>query len=363
MPGRYYDVELDSNSFEYGDYQNYSEGPGYGVGNYTTVNVPDVNSQAINSIEFTRPPNNLSVLQQFIKDIRKVELDKLTKTPASLTGVPLHSHCDMEKLDPLHRFPHFQRNGPVRGAADEDEIKSAKLVIVRFLADSNETKTTANFLKWIQQQPMKDQNSIRLIVEKWKGVDTNTLKLNGMVNYLDMIDRQKFVIEPQVGGNLFSRVLKSNAQKIFFDTESFDTSASKAAYRVEGIVRNNKAIWVQGPSGRFYSSNLSKAGKFHHSSFLGGGNVKAAGDWEVQGGKLLTISAISGHYRPPVETLLAAIKDLKQTSASILNGTKVEIFEKSSGNATPKYVKIPALEFLRNAENDKSYINNYVGAI
>jgi hypothetical protein len=48
-------------------------------------------------------------------------------------------------------------------------------------------------------------------------------------------------------------------------------------------------------------------GKFHHSSFLAGGDVLFAGEWETDAaGKIQKISNRSGHYRPQLVHLLKA---------------------------------------------------------
>ena len=71
-------------------------------------------------------------------------------------------------------------------------------------------------------------------------------------------------------------------------------------------------IWVcateQGrPRPVFYSSigkqTHNGAQGFKHSSFKAGGNVVCAGEWIVSNGKLLKISANSGHYRPSIDHL------------------------------------------------------------
>lgn len=63
---------------------------------------------------------------------------------------------------------------------------------------------------------------------------------------------------------------------------------------------NNKgrAIFVMDPQGNIYLSNEQTRGKFHHSSFMAGGVVAAAGDIRVENGKIVAISRKSGHYRP-----------------------------------------------------------------
>ena len=66
-------------------------------------------------------------------------------------------------------------------------------------------------------------------------------------------------------------------------------------------------IWVCSlPKGRtlpaFYS-HVGKLHRFHHSSFLEGGDVIGAGEWIVEKGQLRKISANSGHYQPTVDML------------------------------------------------------------
>lgn len=44
-------------------------------------------------------------------------------------------------------------------------------------------------------------------------------------------------------------------------------------------------------------------GKFHHSSFLGGAAVTAAGEWVVENGVIKVITAKSGHYKPRTQDM------------------------------------------------------------
>ncbi len=76
------------------------------------------------------------------------------------------------------------------------------------------------------------------------------------------------------------------------------------------------AIWVcsgkiPSPNGRFESfifSNTHIAGDFHHSTFLGGAPVMAAGEWIVDAaGKVCVITAKSGHYKPSPNDMLRFI--------------------------------------------------------
>ncbi|MGC2661600.1 MAG: hypothetical protein WA324_26900 [Bryobacteraceae bacterium] len=56
-----------------------------------------------------------------------------------------------------------------------------------------------------------------------------------------------------------------------------------------------------------FFSHVGKKDRFHHSSFTCGGDVIGAGEWIVQGGRLLKISANSGHYRPPMDYFYRAV--------------------------------------------------------
>lgn len=67
--------------------------------------------------------------------------------------------------------------------------------------------------------------------------------------------------------------------------------------------RDGLAIFVMDAAGNFYASFDARRGHFHHSSFLAGGPVAAAGDFVVSAGRLRAVTNASGHYRPPAATL------------------------------------------------------------
>ncbi|HEX3867139.1 MAG TPA: hypothetical protein VHV78_10310, partial [Gemmatimonadaceae bacterium] len=64
----------------------------------------------------------------------------------------------------------------------------------------------------------------------------------------------------------------------------------------------NSLIWVctaeQGRLGGVFYSSVCRIGSFHHSSFTSGGSLVGAGEWIVENGKLMRVSANSGHYMP-----------------------------------------------------------------
>ncbi|XP_059646720.1 IQ domain-containing protein IQM3-like [Cornus florida] len=87
----------------------------------------------------------------------------------------------------------------------------------------------------------------------------------------------------------------------------------------------SKWIFVMSTSKKLYAGEKKK-GNFHHSSFLAGGATLAAGRLVVEGGALKSISAYSGHYCPPDESLGEILSFLKENGANI---DEVEIRKKN----------------------------------
>ncbi|HWG79593.1 MAG TPA: hypothetical protein VN681_07460 [Stellaceae bacterium] len=86
------------------------------------------------------------------------------------------------------------------------------------------------------------------------------------------------------------------------------------------------AIWVCSPGGSFYTAS-HKVSEFHHSSFLAGARVLAAGEWVFGAGKLLLITNKTGHYAASAANLYSALKlldkrlDLSWTVVMVKNFT------------------------------------------
>ncbi|KAG0347138.1 hypothetical protein BG004_008417 [Podila humilis] len=95
------------------------------------------------------------------------------------------------------------------------------------------------------------------------------------------------------------------------------------ATRLEKKRIRNKAkyIYVTDPNGSMYVAQKVK-GQFHHSSFLGGGTVCAAGGIVVNNGQLIKINPKSGHYRPGQRHFDRLLENLKNMGIS-LEGVKV----------------------------------------
>lgn len=107
---------------------------------------------------------------------------------------------------------------------------------------------------------------------------------------------------------------------------------------------DNYAIWVCSPGGVFYT-NTHKVSEFHHSTFLAGGRVLAAGEWVVAAGKLLLISHKTGHHAASPVNLYSAMKLLADRVD--LSRTVVHIVD----FATHSEKFITANEFMTNSGN------------
>jgi hypothetical protein len=107
------------------------------------------------------------------------------------------------------------------------------------------------------------------------------------VKYLDEHQRQAYKVQIQ-NGKIY------DAQGKPFDTQKANTAFA---------VNKGRAIFIMDHKGNMYVSNEQTAGKFHHSSFLSGAPVAAAGDIRIENGEIKTISRKSGHYKPSEQQL------------------------------------------------------------
>jgi len=117
-------------------------------------------------------------------------------------------------------------------------------------------------------------------------------------------------------------MLLSKEGKLYQDGDEFDTSNMSTVASGGGW-----AIYVVSTGGVWYA-NSHKEAKFHHSSFLAGGAVRAAGELKVEDGRLIQITGKSGHYRPTTEHLLWAVRQLRARGVD-LSGATVGDYERS----------------------------------
>ncbi|XP_061987040.1 IQ domain-containing protein IQM3-like isoform X1 [Populus nigra] len=81
-------------------------------------------------------------------------------------------------------------------------------------------------------------------------------------------------------------------------------------------LEGSKWIFVMSTCRKLYAGEKKK-GAFHHSSFLAGGTTLAAGRLTAENGKLRSISAYSGHYRPTNQKLGGFLAFLEENGINL----------------------------------------------
>ena len=140
------------------------------------------------------------------------------------------------------------------------------------------------FEKWLA-----DPESIREKISFWKFIGT--------------------VPEPEVEylqGLTYMVNFSSNGRLVDDAGVPIHTQEYKSVFSGEGW-----GIFVVSPAGDWYVKN-HEAGKFHHSSFLGGGAVRAAGEIVVDNGTIRGLTAKTGHYWTTPELMLNLLKGTPQ---------------------------------------------------
>lgn len=85
----------------------------------------------------------------------------------------------------------------------------------------------------------------------------------------------------------------------------FDTQEMQTVHSGRGF-----AIWVMDEIGRVYVGNHIK-GMLHHSSFLAGADVMCGGEMMARMGKIIYLSAKTGHYQAGTEHMVWALTALE----------------------------------------------------
>lgn len=177
----------------------------------------------------------------------------------------------------------------------------------------------------IRPAPSSGNGNIRLVdgmIEK--DADQNVKRVTGST------ERDKY--EVSVGSVLRRRgiPLDTKSIRLHFETKRPDCMHS-AGSDLDSEWYTSSMIWVCSPNGRgepmFYShvgKTSAQGQRFHHSSFTNGGSLIAAGEWIVYQGILKKISAISGHYCPPLHTLIRALQYLQPACKS---DTRVLVYD------------------------------------
>ncbi len=168
----------------------------------------------------------------------------------------------LEFLDPLHRAGHFH---------------------------------TAFWTQWIENESVKRD---RISYWKWLG----HLPTDKSVAYLNAQDSERY------------RCVFSADNKLldYMSGRPFHTQYLSTHFSGDGW-----AIFVCSPTGDLYAGSHT-VNEFHHSSFLGGRPVMAAGELVVCFGEVVVITAKSGHYKPSASDMFNLVTRFPQFPSSAL---------------------------------------------
>lgn len=135
--------------------------------------------------------------------------------------------------------------------------------------------------------------------EKWLTAHPQYLDQDYKVKYLNAKEREKYEVTFQNG-----RLVRNG--------KPFSTKNETTAFSGDGT-----AIFVLSNDKKFYSGSHI-VGQFHHSSFLSGKPVSAAGEIQSdKNGKIIKVSAKSGHYKPTIEQNLTMLRTLKENGVDL----------------------------------------------
>lgn len=202
----------------------------------------------------------------------------------------IDKHYWLEAMDPLHRpWGHLQAHNLTIGAPE-----SGPQIFARWAASAS----TETFWEWCTRS----------------GLDTYGLP---SVQYLAPDQRWRYWVvfeRTDVNDSSTGRLHQHDDTK---NLQPFDTRALTTHFSGPGF-----AVFVVSPAGTFYSHN-HVVSSFHHSTFLSGRQVLAAGEWAVFNGRILFLSHKTGHYKAGPDNLQNALKVLdRQTD---LSDTLVEV--------------------------------------
>jgi hypothetical protein len=120
------------------------------------------------------------------------------------------------------------------------------------------------------------------------------------------------------------------------DDSLFDTQALSTHFSGFGW-----AIFVVSPDGKLYA-HKHKVGIFHHSTFLSGSAVMAAGELVVEQGVIKCITAKSGHYLPSADNMRAFVRHFPEIPGQAV------IIPNFAGNPLPAF-RVSEFRFGGNA--------------
>jgi hypothetical protein len=247
-------------------------------------------------------------------------------------GRRLDMHYWTEAIDPLHRHWGNPRNSPVFAA----------WMARRW--DNQSSTTTLSFFRWMETLTDQESHALLQTGEKLPLLSTN---------YQDAVGREEFRI--RVNGNHLKYLASPNSNNLeMWGTEKYSTNFGGQGW----------CIFVMSPEGELYASSHDQDRGWFHSAFMGGKPVRAAGELWARNGKLYVMTDKSGHYKPGIQHLVDAARELNNQGLDI---SSLQIWARHTlGGMAPRpfhdgiwYMSVDAEQYLRTDDLGRSMLYDF----
>lgn len=126
-----------------------------------------------------------------------------------------------------------------------------------------------------------------------------------------------------------------------------------------------RGIFVMSLYGDIYFSDKPVYTQFHHTSFLAGEDVAAAGELKIKNGKIRSVNNLSGHYRPTYAHVFQFLLELQ--AQGVQSNYKIEFYD-MTGNYMYDYRTEKIHQPLRKASlkkiaKDPTWAFNHIGPV
>ena len=241
-----------------------------------------------------------------VQRLAREGLTRLSKTEAPKYKVTIPVKLDytmVNKATMLRLNPAWQSQdirNLKRAGGTREEISSADILRPQRATLENDLLAAGadNAARLAAEQRFRDA------LDKLRVVEADVP--NYRVQYLRAAaDRQRF------------RLAANGSHDLVQDGHTYDTSACYSKEAGAGW-----AIFVMSPDGDLFAAE-HKVGRFHHSSFLAGGDAAAAGEIKVVAGKLRGLTNKSGHYAPSYQHMGQVLKELSTVHHQDLSGVEL----------------------------------------
>jgi hypothetical protein len=230
----------------------------------------------------------------------------LPKVAQALDAVALGAGRYLTSKPPQGKMTNTKRWNALRALA-EQVGKEAEIRGIRLLKGPTDYKTIAgdhaHQSYWLERIDPHHRAGY-ILSPKWQGWLSDAAAISSKQSFWDFIgapalDESSVQYYPSIAANEADKyqVRFENDELLDHDGHPVHTRYMSTAFSGLGW-----AIFVCSPEWKMFV-NSHQVGVHHHSSFLAGGAVAAAGELVVRNGVIMCVTAKSGHYTPTPENI------------------------------------------------------------